>query len=106
MNARRFFNLLTIMGLKGTATGTGRIGGKHINLSNKPKEILEHCPDCIAHTGDGRRCITCEDQRQKEYRQRAHREGKPWVDGDWAGDRHPTRQDRFGEQARGGVGNQ
>lgn len=26
----------------------------------------EHCPVCFTHTGDGRRCTTCGDLRQKE----------------------------------------
>ena len=31
-------------------------------------EQSEHCPDCGAHTGDGRRCGFCEDLRQKELK--------------------------------------
>lgn len=35
--------------------------------STKDKiEIFEHCPECGTHTGNGRRCVSCEDQLQNE----------------------------------------
>ena len=66
-------------------TKTGRIQSKHPNVSNTPKELdveriirthvlnerLEHCPSCGTRTGDGMRCITCEEVRDKELSENA-----------------------------------